>query len=94
VNLSSSVWMERWIVIGSTGKPYTVAKNREGEFGCTCMDWINKRNKGKRQDCKHILAKKLELLTEISAKNATIPIGNKNSKFDDIIEQKRGINLK
>lgn len=53
------------------------------------MDWINKRNKGKRQDCKHILAKRLELMKEQQSTVSTVKV----QKFDDITEQKRGINL-
>lgn len=66
------VWIERWRVLGTSGIEYTVAKNRDGSYGCNCNAWMMQRKEkwsinpdsGKlgRVDCQHILKKKMELL--------------------------------
>lgn len=35
-------WQDRWIVESRTdpGVTYTVARDREGNFGCSCKGWI------------------------------------------------------
>lgn len=72
VDLSSDVWVERWDVVGTSGKPYVVAKNRNGTFGCTCQAWTMQPKERwiydptlhmlVRKDCQHILRKKMELM--------------------------------
>lgn len=48
--MSSDRWVERWNVVStSSGNTYTVAKDRDGNFGCSCPRW-----KFKREECKHI----------------------------------------
>jgi predicted nucleic acid-binding Zn finger protein len=48
--------MKRYVskvrVVGSTGRIYTVAKDANGKYSCSCPAWIFQR--GARKDCKHI----------------------------------------
>ena len=44
-------WIQRWNVPGSNGHTWIVAKDREGNYGCSCPVW-----KFKRIECHHILA--------------------------------------
>ena len=44
-----SVWVEKWEVDGSNGKTWVVAKDTDGNYGCSCPVW-----KFKREECKHI----------------------------------------
>jgi hypothetical protein len=41
------------IVIGSTGKKYTVSKTKAGKMECSCPRWTNT---SPRKNCKHILS--------------------------------------
>jgi hypothetical protein len=46
-------WIERWAVDSDgLSDEYTVARDREGLFGCTCPAW--KFSKAPKKDCKHI----------------------------------------
>ena len=45
----SDKWVERWPVIGSTGKTYIVGLDKDGNYGCSCPVW-----KFQRKQCKHI----------------------------------------
>ena len=47
-------WAERWLVSGSTGSEYVVARRPDGTFGCSCPGW--KFKKAPKPDCKHIRA--------------------------------------
>ncbi len=51
-------WVSKIRVVGSTGNIYTVAKDANGKYACSCPAWIYQR--GERKDCKHI--KSLEQL--------------------------------
>lgn len=67
-------WVERFKVQGTSGKTYTVARNKEGEFGCDCPSWkFQKKVNGKRKDCQHILAKKMELMQKTGLKPSNLP---------------------
>ena len=70
--LRGDIWIQRWTEIGTSGIEYTVAKNRDGSFGCNCNAWMMQRKEkwtlnpdnGKlgRTDCQHILRRKMKLL--------------------------------
>ena len=49
-------WIRRWKVPGSNGNTWTVAQDKDGNYGCSCPRWT--RGKYKREDCHHILAVK------------------------------------
>ncbi|SRR6266566_8296667 len=54
----STQWTEQWKVLSSNGrKEYIVSKCADGTFACSCPNWT--RN-FPREDCKHILKKRLE----------------------------------
>jgi hypothetical protein len=89
--MSDPRWIEKWFVIGTSGKKYTVARDAAGKFGCTCPAW--KFQKGSnRRDCSHILLKKFELIKK-GGGNIEIPTGSvsesvtpqviRGIKFDD-----------
>jgi len=42
-------WIKRWQVQGSAEKPYTVAIDKDGNYGCSCPHW-----KFRRAECHHI----------------------------------------
>jgi hypothetical protein len=42
-------WVQKWEIQGSRGDIYTVARDADGNFGCSCPVW-----KFKREECKHI----------------------------------------
>lgn len=54
-------WIERWTMQSHSNpaKTYTVARHRDGHYGCTCPRW--KFAKAPKPDCKHITALKDEL---------------------------------
>lgn len=87
--LMPSVWVDRWEVQGTSGKTYTVARKRDGSWGCSCPTWTFQKNKP-RKDCQHILLKRMGLQV-----NETTLVSNPDNKkeFDDITEQKRAICL-
>jgi len=70
-------WITRWPVVGTSGKKYTVAQDREGNFGCDCQSWMFQPRErwlnGKRRDCQHILNKKLELLQAGTITSFSLP---------------------
>lgn len=43
-------WVKRWKVPGSNGDEWTVAIDKDGNYGCSCPRW-----KFKREECHHIL---------------------------------------
>ena len=49
---TTSKWISKVKVVGSTGNIYTVVKDRKGQYACSCPAWIYQRNG--RKDCKHI----------------------------------------
>jgi hypothetical protein len=84
-----SVWIEKWDVQGTSGKTYHVSRKQDGTFGCDCPAWIfQKKVNGERKDCQHILQQKFLLMQKGPAFEA-----KKESKFDDITEQKRSVCL-
>ena len=47
--------------------PYKVSQKADGSFGCDCPAWISTPNSidtGRREDCKHILRVKLQLMNK------------------------------
>lgn len=48
--MSNDKWVEKWEIEGSNGHIWIVAKDREGNYGCSCPVW-----KFKRRECHHIL---------------------------------------
>jgi hypothetical protein len=42
-------WVKRWKVPGSNGNTWTVAIDKEGNYGCSCPRW-----KFKREQCHHV----------------------------------------
>lgn len=84
-------WVQKWTVMGTSGKDYDVSKASDGSYGCTCPAWIFQRKKyGPRKDCQHIMQKRIELG---DLPNVTVIKKEDRAKFDDITNQKRGINL-
>jgi hypothetical protein len=60
-SMSDTRWIEKWTVVGTSGKKYTVARDADNKFGCDCPAW--KFQKGsQRRDCSHILLKKFDLI--------------------------------
>lgn len=60
--MQNDFWVNRYEVKGTSGKTYTVAVNRDGGWGCSCLAWTTqKKINGPRKDCQHILSKKFEL---------------------------------
>jgi hypothetical protein len=58
-----SNWVEKWDVVGSSGKPYVVSRAADNTFGCSCPAWKFQRSGGApRKDCAHIANKKVELM--------------------------------
>lgn len=53
-------WIQRWTAIGTSGKQYTVAMDRVGNFGCSCPAWTFSKVRPK-PDCQHIMQKQREL---------------------------------
>lgn len=53
-------WVQRWTAIGTSGKQYTVAMDRVGNFGCSCPAWTFSKVRPK-PDCQHIMQKQREL---------------------------------
>jgi hypothetical protein len=63
--IMAQTWKERWEVVGTSGKIYTVALKNDDTWGCNCPSWIfQKKENGPRKDCQHILHKKMELMQE------------------------------
>ena len=48
-----TTWVQRWQIPGSNGSTWTVARKRDGSFGCSCPAW--KFAKAPKPDCHHIL---------------------------------------
>ena len=46
-------WVKRWKIRGSNSDFYTVAVDKDGNWGCSCPVW-----KFRRQECKHIVSVK------------------------------------
>lgn len=50
--MNNEKWVQRWIVPSmSGGRPYVVAKDKEGNYACSCPGWTQHYP---RRDCKHI----------------------------------------
>ena len=49
---TTTKWVSKVQVVGSTGNIYTVARDVNGKYGCSCPAWTYQR--GVRVDCKHI----------------------------------------
>jgi hypothetical protein len=47
--MKNDKWVKRWTVKGSNGKEWTVAIDKDGNYGCSCPVW-----KFRRQECHHI----------------------------------------
>lgn len=99
-NFGSDEWVQRWTVIGTSGTEHTVAKHRNGSFGCSCMAWTTQKKEKwvydntlhilRRRDCQHILQKRMEL-QELSVIQPTKVSSKKD--FDDVMDMKRSIKL-
>jgi len=50
-------WLERWQVPGSNGNTWTVARKKDGSYGCSCPAW--KFARAPKADCHHILGVKM-----------------------------------
>ncbi len=57
---ATKTYVSKVRVVGSTGNIYTVAKDVNGKYSCSCPAWIFQR--GGRKDCKHIRS-----LTQLTA---------------------------
>ncbi len=58
----SQKWVMKWTVESRSGKPpYTVSLSVDGYWGCSCPNWIFRRNKPDYQECPHIQEKKVEM---------------------------------
>ena len=44
-----TIWVKRWEVEGRSGKTWIVAKDKNGNYGCSCPAWIYRR-----KQCHHI----------------------------------------
>ncbi len=58
-------WVKRWKVEGSNGNIWTVAIDKDGNYGCSCPIW-----KFKREECHHILQIKNNGGEEIKVRHA------------------------
>lgn len=47
--MKTDKWVKRWKVDGSNGNVWTVAIDKDGNYGCSCPQW-----KFYRKSCKHI----------------------------------------
>ena len=52
-------WIRSWSVVGTSKKTYKVSQRQDGTFGCECQTWMFQ--KAPKEDCQHILKKKIEL---------------------------------
>ncbi len=72
---ASKSYVNQWTVTGSKGNQYVVSQRGDGEFECSCRSWTTTVP---REDCKHILRKKLELMQQnggtITVKKTTVEI--------------------
>ena len=58
-------WIKRWKINGSNGNTWTVAIDKDGNYGCSCPIW-----KFKRKECHHILQVKQNGGSEIKYRDA------------------------
>jgi hypothetical protein len=58
-------WVKRWKVAGSNGNEWTVAIDKDGNYGCSCPVW-----KFKREECHHIAQIKMNGGNEIKSREA------------------------
>ena len=58
-------WFKRWKVKGSNGNDWTVAIDKDGNYGCSCPVW-----KFRREKCHHILQIKQNGGSEIKPREA------------------------
>jgi len=54
-------WIKRWQIQGSNDKTWTVAIDKDGNYGCSCPRW-----KFHREECHHIKAVKMGLGSEVT----------------------------
>ncbi len=45
--MKAKKWISKVRVVGSTGNIYTVAKDANGKYACSCPAWIYQRAAGK-----------------------------------------------
>lgn len=71
-------WVRSWPVVGTSGKEYKVSQRQDGTFGCDCPAWMMQRKEkwinGVRQDCQHILKKKMELMQQEGRRTPSKPV--------------------
>lgn len=59
----AKVWLRKWKIDSYSGnKSYTVAVDERAEYGCSCPQWIYRR-----QECKHIQAVKRYVASKLEA---------------------------
>jgi len=65
-----SPWLKRWKVPGSNGGEWTVAIDKDGNWGCSCPVWKFQRLPfAERKQCHHILQVKMDGGEEIKGNN-------------------------
>lgn len=64
--MKNDKWVKRWKINGSNGNIWTVAIDKDGNYGCSCPIW-----KFKREECHHILQVKQNGGSEIKYRDAS-----------------------
>lgn len=75
------IYVKRWAVEGTSGKPWTVSVKGNGEWGCSCPAWTFKKVHP-RPDCQHILRTKI-FIGFFGQPQSTTPV--KKQKDDGVI---------
>jgi len=58
----SHKWVKKWDVESrNSGKPYVVSISVDGEWGCSCPNWIFRRHKPDYKECDHITDTKIKI---------------------------------
>ena len=81
--MKADKWVKRWKVNGSNGNDWTVAIDKDGNYGCSCPVW-----KFKREECHHILQVKENSGQEENIKYRNAGPGNVGEvtiKEDDVL---------
>ena len=70
--MRTSKWVTKWVVHGSNSHVWTVAQDRNGNWGCSCPKWIFQKTRP-REDCHHIAEIKSKITKAVTHREAEKP---------------------